>query len=36
VGAAFVLLKRGKDVFWILLGFLLLGIGRRRAETSRA
>ncbi len=29
VGAAFVLLKRGKDLFWILLGFLLLGIGRR-------
>ena len=29
VGAAFVLLKRGKDLFWILLGFLLLGLGRR-------
>jgi uncharacterized protein (TIRG00374 family) len=34
VGAAFVLLKRGKDLFWILLGFLLLGIGRRRGEAA--
>ena len=32
VGAAFVLLKRGKDLFWILLGFLLLGFGRHRGE----
>jgi uncharacterized protein (TIRG00374 family) len=32
VGTAFVLLKRGKDLFWILLGFLLLGVGRRRGE----
>jgi len=31
VGAAFVLLKRGKDLFWILTGFLLLGFGRRGA-----
>jgi uncharacterized protein (TIRG00374 family) len=30
VGAAFVVLKRGKDLFWILLGFLLLGAGRPR------
>jgi uncharacterized protein (TIRG00374 family) len=30
VGAAFVVLKRGKDLFWVLLGFLLLGVGRRR------
>ena len=29
VGAALVLLKRGKDLFWVLLGFLLLGVGRR-------
>ena len=36
VGAAFVLLKRGKDLFWILLGFLLLGVGRRRGEAALA
>jgi uncharacterized protein (TIRG00374 family) len=36
VGAAFVLLKRGKDLFWILLGFLLLGIGRRPGEGALA
>jgi hypothetical protein len=29
VGAAFVLLKRGKDAFWIAAGFLLLSLGRR-------
>lgn len=29
IGAAFVLLKRGKDVFWIATGFLLLSLGRR-------
>ena len=29
VGAAFVLLKRGKDLFWVALGYLLLGLGRR-------
>jgi uncharacterized protein (TIRG00374 family) len=29
VGAALVLLKRGKDIFWILAGFALLGLGRR-------
>jgi len=34
VGTAFVLLKRGKDLFWILLGFLLLGVGRRRGEAT--
>jgi len=34
VGAAFVLLKRGKDLFWILLGFLLLGVGRRPGESA--
>jgi uncharacterized protein (TIRG00374 family) len=36
VGAAFVLLKRGKDLFWILLGFVLLGLGRRRGEAALA
>jgi uncharacterized protein (TIRG00374 family) len=36
VGAAFVVLKRGKDLFWILLGFLLLGLGRRRGEAALA
>ena len=30
VGAAFVLLKRGKDLFWIAFGFLLLAIGGDR------
>lgn len=30
VGAAFVILKRGKDLVWILAGFLLLGLGRRK------
>ena len=36
VGAALVLLKRGKDLFWILAGFLLLGLGRReRASLLR-
>jgi uncharacterized protein (TIRG00374 family) len=29
IGTALVLLKRGKDLFWILAGFLLLGLGRR-------
>jgi len=29
LGAAFVLLKRGKDLFWVALGYLLLGLGRR-------
>jgi uncharacterized membrane protein YbhN (UPF0104 family) len=32
VGTAFVLLKRGKDLFWILLGFPLLATGRRGTE----
>ncbi len=36
VGAAFVILKRGKDLFFILLGFLLLGVGRRRGESALA
>jgi hypothetical protein len=34
VGTAFVLLKRGKDLFWILLGFALMAIGNRRAAAS--
>ena len=29
VGTAFVLLKRGKDLFWILLGFALMAVGKR-------
>lgn len=36
LGAAFVVLKRGKDLFWILLGFLLLGAGRGRGAVSLA
>ena len=32
VGTAFVLLKRGKDLFWVALGFALLGLGRRQGE----
>jgi uncharacterized protein (TIRG00374 family) len=32
IGTAFVLLKRGKDLFWVVLGFVLLGLGRRRGE----
>jgi hypothetical protein len=31
VGTAFVLLKRGKDLFWILLGFALMAVGERGA-----
>jgi uncharacterized membrane protein YbhN (UPF0104 family) len=34
VGASFIVLKRGKDLFWILLGFLLLGVGRRRDDPA--
>jgi uncharacterized protein (TIRG00374 family) len=34
VGAAFVVIKRGKDLFWIVVGFLLLGLGRRRGEPA--
>jgi len=33
VSAAFVLMKRGKDLLWILAGFLLLGAGERRGRT---
>ncbi len=29
VATAFVLLKRGKDLFWILLGFALMALGER-------
>lgn len=36
VSAAFVLLKRGKDLFWVVVGFLLLGIGERRRRPSAA
>jgi uncharacterized membrane protein YbhN (UPF0104 family) len=34
VGTAFVLLKRGKDLFWILLGFALMATGKRGAPAS--
>ena len=34
VGTAFVLLKRGKDLFWILVGVALLAIGRQRAARA--
>lgn len=34
VGAAFVLLKRGRDLAWILAGFALLGGGRGRRSPS--
>jgi hypothetical protein len=30
VGAAFVALKRGKDAFWIAVGYLLLSLGRSK------
>ena len=38
VGTALVLLKRGRDVFWITVGFLLLNLGQRgpEADTGRA
>jgi uncharacterized protein (TIRG00374 family) len=34
LGAAFVVIKRGKDFFWIVVGFLLLALGRRRGEPA--
>jgi uncharacterized membrane protein YbhN (UPF0104 family) len=36
VGTAFVLLKRGKDLFWVLLGFVLLGAARGREGSGLA
>jgi hypothetical protein len=36
VGAALVLLKRGKDIFWILAGFALLGSAAARARRCSA
>jgi hypothetical protein len=36
VSAAFVLMKRGKDLFWILVGFLLLGLGGTRGSAEAA
>jgi uncharacterized membrane protein YbhN (UPF0104 family) len=36
VGTAFVLLKRGKDLLWILLGFALLATGERRGAPAPA
>lgn len=34
VGTAFVLLKRGRDLFWVAAGFLLLGVDRRRVAPA--
>lgn len=34
LGAAFVVIKRGKDLFWIVVGFMLLGLGRRKGEPA--
>jgi len=34
VGTAFVLLKRGKDLFWILLGFALMAVGRQGVKRA--
>ena len=34
VGTAFVLLKRGKDLFWILVGFALMAIGEQRRDRA--
>ena len=36
-GTAFVVMKRGKDLFWILVGFVVLAVGRRheRGEAAR-
>jgi uncharacterized membrane protein YbhN (UPF0104 family) len=36
VGTAFVVLKRARDLFWILLGFVLMTIGERRASGRAA
>jgi glycosyltransferase 2 family protein len=36
VGTAFVLLKRAKDLFWILVGVALLAIGRRVVSRAEA
>jgi hypothetical protein len=36
VGTAFVVMKRGKDLFWILAGFATLGIGGRRTAAEAA
>jgi hypothetical protein len=34
LATAFVVLKRGKDLFWILVGFALLAAGRERAAAA--
>jgi Lysylphosphatidylglycerol synthase TM region len=36
VTTAFVVLKRGKDLFWILLGFALMAVGERNASRPAA
>jgi uncharacterized protein (TIRG00374 family) len=34
VATAFVVLKRGRDLFWILVGFTLLAVGERRRKAT--
>jgi uncharacterized protein (TIRG00374 family) len=36
LATAFVVLKRGKDLFWIMVGFALLGLGERIADERGA
>jgi uncharacterized protein (TIRG00374 family) len=36
VGAAFVVMKRGKDVFWVTVGFLVLALGGRGKNAANA
>jgi uncharacterized protein (TIRG00374 family) len=36
VATAFVVLKRGKDLFWILVGFALMALGEREASGPEA
>ncbi|HSD67625.1 MAG TPA: lysylphosphatidylglycerol synthase domain-containing protein [Vicinamibacteria bacterium] len=36
LATAFVVLKRGKDLFWILLGFALMAVGERSASRPAA
>lgn len=34
LGTAFVVMKRGKDLFWVLVGFLALAAGRRHRRSD--
>ena len=36
VGAAFVVMKRGKDLFWVTVGFLVLALGGRGKSAANA